>query len=188
MDVDILLARSVSVRRPTHATRVAITCLAALGAFITAKSFNLRSALLLHNGSPSEPEGLYVRAPEPPAVGRLVAFMAPSAAAEYVDQHLRILERTPVLKTLVAGPGESVCTTSRQLVIDGKILAPIATTDPHGGRLPHWNGCRRLRAGEWFAYSDRVPNSFDSRYYGPITKDQVIAVYRPLWVGSQRSR
>jgi type IV secretory pathway protease TraF len=72
------------------------------------------------------------------------------------------------------------------VVIEGQVMAPVAVRHRRGALLPQWKGCRRLGGGEWFAYSDRVPNSFDSRYYGPIRSDQVIAVYRPLWVDARR--
>lgn len=171
---------------PVHAVRVATFCAAALSACLLAQGINRRGALVLHNESPSEPEGLYVRTLQAPAVGRLAAFMAPAATAPYRDQHLRILRHVPVLKALAAGPGDFVCTTTRQLMIDGQVMAVVAARDPRGVQLPQWNGCRRLGAGEWFAYSNRVPNSFDSRYYGPIRNHQIIAVYRPLWIASRR--
>lgn len=167
--------------------RIAQIGAVALGANILAQGCNQRGALFLHNESPSEPEGLYVRTNEAPAVGRLVTFMAPATAAGYVDQHLRNLRRTPVLKALAAGPGSFVCTASHRLMIDREVMAAIPARDRHGGRLPQWNGCRRLGAREWFAYSGRAPNSFDSRYYGPIRTDQVIAAYRPLWVSARAS-
>ena len=165
-----------------RAGRIAAVAVVALGGLTLAKSLNHRGALVLHNDTPSEAEGLYLRTEGRPAVGRLVSFMTPPAAAPYVDRHLAMLRRTPVLKALAAGPGDFVCTASGRLVIDGQVMAAVAAKDPRGVRLPQWNGCRRLRAGEWFAFSDRVPNSFDSRYFGPISADQVIAAYRPLWV------
>ena len=189
MGVDVPM-RSLGPRamRSAHATRVTAICVVALGTLILALGLSRRGALVLHNESPSEPEGLYAKTLQAPTVGRLVTFMAPSAAAGYVDNHLTILRRTPVLKALAAGPGSFVCTASRRFAIDGQVKASVAADDRHGVPLPQWNGCRRLGAGEWFAYSDRVPNSFDSRYYGPIRTEQIIAVYRPLWVGSQASR
>lgn len=72
-----------------------------------------------------------------------------------------------------------VCTEGGELVINGRPLASIKTVDPHGVRLPRWNGCRRLQPGEAFAFSARVPTSFDSRYYGPIAVASA-QVYRPL--------
>ena len=108
--------------------------------------------------------------------------MAPASASPYVERHLTYLRTTPVLKALAAGSGSLVCTQNGRLLIDGQVKAPVAAKDARGVVLPRWNGCRRLGLGEWFAYSNRVPNSFDSRYYGPIRTDQVIAVYRPLLV------
>ena len=165
-----------------RAGRIAAVAVVALGGFTAAKILNRHGAWLLHNDSASEAEGLYLRTGGAPAVGRVVAFMAPAAAGPYVERHLAILHRTPVLKTLAAGPGDFVCSSSGRLVIDGQVVAAVAAKDPRGVRLPQWDECRRLRAGEWFAFSDRVPNSFDSRYFGPIRTDQVIAAYRPLWV------
>jgi type IV secretory pathway protease TraF len=37
-----------------------------------------------------------------------------------------------------------------------------------------------MASDEYFVFSDRVANSFDSRYFGPISKAAIIGVYRPL--------
>lgn len=174
--------------RVAHAARVSTIAALVVGAFSFGQAANQHGALFLQNDSPSEPEGIYVRTRERPAVGRLVTFMAPTLARDYVSRVLPNLRRTPVLKALSAGPGSFVCTRSQRLVIDGHDRAAVAARDGRSERLPQWNGCRRLGAGEWFAYSDRVPNSFDSRYFGPIRADQIIAAYRPLLVGPARSR
>ena len=49
-----------------------------------------------------------------------------------------------------------------------RAMAPIATRDRQGRALPRWQGCRRMTQDELFVFSARVPNSFDSRYYGPV--------------------
>lgn len=189
MGADIAMTTpSARAQRTHHAVWVAIVGGLVIGAFTLGKAANQRGALCLENDSPSEPEGLYLWTPEPPAVGRLVTFMAPAPAAGYVGRRLPNLRRIPVLKELSAGPGSFVCTRSQRLVIDGQVMAAVAAKDRRGELLPQWKGCRRLGAGEWFAYSNRVPNSFDSRYFGPIRTDQVIAVYRPLWIAPATSR
>ncbi len=38
-----------------------------------------------------------------------------------------------------------------------------------------------MASDEYFVFSDRVPNSFDSRYFGPISRAAIIGVYRPLF-------
>jgi conjugative transfer signal peptidase TraF len=143
---------------------------------------------VLVNTTASEPEGLYRRIHEPPAVGRLVAFKAPAAAYPYADAHLAYLRRVPLLKTVAAGPGDEVCARDGRLVIAGRARALIASTDPQGRVLPHWAGCRRMGAAELFVFSDRVPNSFDSRYFGPIARQDVLGVYTPLAVAPKGGR
>jgi conjugative transfer signal peptidase TraF len=143
---------------------------------------------LLVNASPSEPVGLYVRTRSPPGPGRIIAFRAPQAAYPYVALALPERARTSILKTVRAGQGDQVCAAGHRLSVNDRDWAPIATADRHGRVLPQWSGCRRLRAGEYFVFSARIPNSFDSRYYGPIRTDQVIAVYRPLLVADAPAR
>jgi type IV secretory pathway protease TraF len=51
-----------------------------------------------------------------------------------------------------------------------------------GGRsLPLWRDNRVLGPDEFFVFSDRIPNSFDSRCYGPIRRQQIDAVRKP-WI------
>lgn len=43
--------------------------------------------------------------------------------------------------------------------------------------LSGWEGCRALRPGEYVGYGDH-PESYDSRYLGPINEAQIAGVYR----------
>lgn len=137
---------------------------------------------VLVNTTPSEPLGLYARTDQAPQPGRLVAFSAPAAAFPYADRRLSYLHRVPLLKVIAAGPGDQVCATSRELTINGRPRGVIFERDGEGRALPRWRGCRALGPGEFFALADRVPNSFDSRYFGPISAGSVIGVFRPLWL------
>jgi len=136
--------------------------------------------LLLWNRTASEPEGLYLRQAEPVRVGALVAFPAPAAAFPYADGHMNYLRRVPVLKSVAAVSGDQVCTGDGRLVINGQVRAPILNKDRRGAVLPRWNGCRRLQDGEVFVFSDRIPNSFDSRYFGPVNRAEIVGVFRPV--------
>jgi conjugative transfer signal peptidase TraF len=141
---------------------------------------------LLSNTTPSEPPGLYLGTWQPPKVGRIVAFHAPAAAFPYADTHMGYLRRVPLLKAVAAGPGDHVCTTSGRLVINGEDRAPIARVDGAGRALPRWSGCRVLGNDEFFVFSDRVRNSFDSRYYGPVPRAALLGVYVPLTIRTDR--
>lgn len=134
----------------------------------------------LVNDTSSEPPGLYVRSVgDPIRRGGLVAFMAPSPAFPYADQRSAFLHRTPIIKAVAAMAGDHVCTVGGSLVINGVRVAPILLRDAHGLALPHWIACRVLAPGELFAFSDRAPNSFDSRYFGPV-RAAFAQPYRPL--------
>lgn len=137
---------------------------------------------VLINTTPSEPPGLYLRTNAPPAVGRLIAFPAPAAAFPYADGHLAYLHRVPLLKAVGAAPGDRVCTTSGRLVINGQDRAAIANRDGEGRALPRWRACRTIGADELFVFSNRVANSFDSRYFGPVRRSAYVAVYTPLTI------
>ena len=141
---------------------------------------------VLVNTTPSEPLGVYVTAFTRPAIGRLVAFRVPAAAFPYADAKLGYLRDAPVLKTVAAARGDLVCTTGGRLAINRRDRGAIATADEAGRALPRWTGCRRMTANELFAFSGRVPNSFDSRYFGPISRQAVLGVYVPLFVAQER--
>jgi conjugative transfer signal peptidase TraF len=150
-----------------------------VGAFLLFAAHANHNALLV-NVSPSEPEGLYLRVHGVKVRrGALVAFLAPAAAFPYADRQMGFLHRTPILKAVGAIAGDYVCASGGELWINGNRRAKIAATDRNGQALPRWLGCRRLAAGEVFAFSDRVPNSFDSRYFGPMAA-RVTTPYLPL--------
>lgn len=135
--------------------------------------------LILINETPSEPQGLYVRHREPIRRGTIVAFLAPPAAFPYADRRASYLRTVPIIKAVAAIAGDHVCTEGDALIIDGVRRASIRSHDSGGALLPRWIACRDLRPGELFVYSDRVSNSFDSRYYGPVSVARV-QTYRPL--------
>jgi conjugative transfer signal peptidase TraF len=137
--------------------------------------------LVLYNGSPSEPEGFYRLSSAHPGPGRIIAFRVPDPGKAYVAARLRYLERSPILKEIAAGPGSTVCAAGGRIVIDGTDRGSVAIADRQGTPLPHWTGCRRLGPDEMFAFSNRIPNSFDSRYYGPVPAAYVVGVYLPVW-------
>ncbi|MBB3892836.1 conjugative transfer signal peptidase TraF [Phenylobacterium haematophilum] len=157
-----------------------VFALGALGATALLGAASLGGPWVLWNRTDSEPLGIYTRTLTRPAIGRLIAFQAPAAAFPYADGRMAYLRRVPILKQIAAVEGDLVCARDGVLAINGRPVAPVYARDPRGRALPQWNGCRRLQAAEYFVYSDRIPNSFDSRYYGPIRGERVLGVYRPL--------
>ncbi len=172
-----MVAAAISVSRRgrlsgPQAWAIALALITGVGALSPAPP------ILLFNPSHSEPPGLYVRTGGPPRSGEIIAFKTPPAAFPYAERKMAYLHQRPLLKNIVAGQGDEVCTTTGQLVVNGVLRAPIASRDRDGLPLPRWFGCRRLGASELFVFSSRIPNSFDSRYYGPVLRHDVLGVYR----------
>tara|TARA_R110000787_G_scaffold274905_2_gene383031 strand:+ start:10918 stop:11280 length:363 start_codon:yes stop_codon:yes gene_type:complete len=106
----------------------------------------------------------------------------------YAAEHMPPLIRAGIIKQIAAGQGDRVCTTGPDgLAINGRAVAPIVQADRFGRQLPHWRACRTLRAGEYFVFSDRIPNSYDSRYYGPVRSTDIIGTFRPIWTDGERA-
>jgi conjugative transfer signal peptidase TraF len=134
------------------------------------------------NTSPSVAPGFYIRCSASPRVGAIVDFRIPPAAQAYIFARTgNVGSNWYILKPIAAGPGDQVDTTGDWLVINGRRIAPMPPGTDHSARhLPVWRGNRALGSDEFFVFSGRIPNSFDSRCYGPIDRSQIESVRAPL--------
>ena len=137
---------------------------------------------LVWNASASVPVGLYrIGQPANIGVGDLV-LVRPSPALERLMAERRYVERgVPLLKPVAAVAGATVCRTGLRLTIDGHAAAAALPNDRSGRPLPRWSGCRRLRADEFFLIAPASAASFDSRYFGPVARAQIIGRSKPFW-------
>jgi conjugative transfer signal peptidase TraF len=165
-----------SGKAPPAGGSVPASLLLGLAAFAVIGLVLTRPIVLL-NRTPSEPPGFYILTARAPSRGDIIAFKTPAPAFPYADERMGYLHHRPLLKAVAAVAGDKVCTTAGELAVNGVARAPIAVVDRRGRALPHWVGCRRLNADELFVFSARVPNSFDSRYYGPVRLGDVLGVY-----------
>jgi conjugative transfer signal peptidase TraF len=89
-----------------------------------------------------------------------------------------------VLKPVIAAAGDVVEIGPDAVTVNGQRLAGTSSSsvDSLGRALPHaaW-GRYIVGADELWLISTRVPNSWDSRYLGPISTLQVWSVARPVW-------
>jgi conjugative transfer signal peptidase TraF len=140
------------------------------------------------NLSPSAPAGLWLRAPGQPGRGDWVMACLPPPVAEFGRLRGYHPEGPPlgacrdgslrVLKQAVALPGDRVEVTARGVVVNGGLLpgtAPLSR-DSQRRPLPRFPpGPYRLRPGEVWLLSGHIPNSWDSRYYGPVGRASVVS-------------
>ena len=76
--------------------------------------------------------------------------------------------------------GDSVCANGETVRINDRTVAHRARHDSEGRALPHWSGCRQLSADEVFLMGD-TEDSFDSRYFGPVSVADIEGVWRPIF-------
>jgi len=159
---------------------LATTIVLAIGVGLTSM-MSLASPLILYPSSASLPAGPYVRSFDQPDVGKIIAFTPPEVAKRYWKTRGQGLpEGFLFMKPVIAGPGDRVCNSAEGLFVNDRLLALTASHDAIGQALPIWRGCGELVEGRYFMFSSHAPNSFDSRYFGPIKVEVILGVYRPL--------
>lgn len=148
---------------------------------VVAPALRKREALVVWNASPSLPIGLYVVQRRPPDLGKVALVRLPTAIAKLASRRGYLPRSTPLLKTVAAAEGDRVCRIGTYILVRRRIVARALFNDWMARRLPAWQGCRTLGAGELFLLTAH-PVGFDSRYFGPIDSGQVIGTATPVWI------
>lgn len=164
----------------------------------TASLFTLspRIAQTLHtrvhiNTTPSMPLGFY--AESTPAKSDLISFCVPEPWGSLaMERHYRMGVTDscadggePLLKRIVARPGDLVSESFVGVEINGKripVSAPLPLDSGKRPLQPFMSSQIRLQFGEVWVMGES-PKSFDSRYYGPISTKLILAYWEPkkIW-------
>lgn len=135
------------------------------------------------NASASVPEGLYrVRPASVVRRGDLVALRPSAALSRYMAQRHYLPLGLPLLKHVVAVPGDRLCRSSARITVNGTAMGDALAHDRRGRPLPRWQGCSVLSAGQIFVMNSGVRASFDGRYFGPIDRARVLGRASPWWI------
>lgn len=153
--------------------------LIALGLTLLAATLAPKRPVLAWNASASVPVGLYLIASRPVHIGDYVLIRLSDITQALAVRHGYIGANTPLLKRVAAREGDRVCRSGRAAWIAGRQVVIAFGTDRVGKPLPVWQGCYQLQDGQLFVLGTHS-ESFDSRYFGPIDRDQVIGVATPL--------
>ncbi|RZJ00920.1 MAG: S26 family signal peptidase [Brevundimonas sp.] len=155
-----------------------VAVLAGTAVLIGAVGADRAPALALINESPSVPEGVYVRAPRGRIeIGSIVAIPQPTETRAYLGS-LGMPGSILLLKRVAAVGGQRVCVRDEMVETPHRRVFARAR-DRRGARLPAWRGCRVMRTDELFLLGD-TPGSFDSRYFGPVSRSEATGVYREV--------
>ncbi|MDZ4689839.1 S26 family signal peptidase [Terricaulis sp.] len=159
-------------------TRTIALCALVPAALVAASGDGLRDRIL-YNPSNSISRGFYARIDGSIDRGALVTVRALDVSPAYAAMRDFTDPRDRFIKRVAATSGQVVCARGGDLFIDGELAARRAQYDAEGRRLPTWSGCRTLNTDGILLLGD-TPDSFDGRYWGPISRRLVEGVWRPF--------
>lgn len=144
------------------------------------------------NITESLPQGLYWICEKPASKNDLVVFTPPASPAFTEAVQRRYIHKSPMrfgpsnlLKRIAAVAGDTVTVTGSGVFVNGIQLensVPL-THDPQGRKLsPCYLNSYTLTDGEVFLFSDHHPYSFDSRYFGVQSINNVKDVVKPVLI------
>jgi conjugative transfer signal peptidase TraF len=138
--------------------------------------------VLVWNASSSVQPGLYRIQSGPVRRGDLVLIRAPPDIAALADRRGYLPTSAYLIKFVVALPGDRVCRLGDRILVRGVLVARTLHRDRSGRRMLVWHGCRRLTTREFFLLAPH-PQSFDSRYFGPVAASAIVGHAVLLWPG-----
>jgi conjugative transfer signal peptidase TraF len=130
------------------------------------------------NETVSMAKGVYAYTDNVNAIKRMdiVALKMTIGANAYLVDELGYPKRTLLIKRVAGLPGDVICRHGMRVTVNAQTVN-AQSKDRLGNLLPVWDGCAVLRPNQVFLLGDH-PSSFDSRYFGPVTKEQLLGTYR----------
>lgn len=134
------------------------------------------------NASNSVPAGLYRVQPQTLLnVTELVAVQPPELLAVFLDLNGYLPIGVPMLKRVLAVPGQTVCRTGLVIAVDGVDMGEARERDGRGRPLPVRQGCHVIADSDVFVMNWQSADSLDGRYFGPLPASAVIGKAVPVW-------
>jgi conjugative transfer signal peptidase TraF len=95
----------------------------------------------------------------------------------------------PLIKKVIAVPGDTVILRKTFIAVNGQyFLFNTLYFDSEGNPISHYPfGKYEKTIGYWLIGSD-APNSWDSRYFGPIDIENVLNKIRPIFIIGESER
>jgi conjugative transfer signal peptidase TraF len=146
---------------------------------------------LIYNKSNSAPVGWYHLDPNTHYyLGSKVAAFAPEHARELASERGYLPMHIPLLKTIWAVSGDQFCVRDGTLFVGTGLRVSIDKKDQMGRAMPQLEGCHLLGKAEFLLLSTDVQASWDSRYFGPVSRENIIGKVTylgpTLWSAAKR--
>lgn len=140
----------------------------------------IQSPPIIINETISMAKGVYVRTSDTQSLkrGDVVAMPMNASAKTYLRDKLGYPGETLLIKRVVGISGDIFCRQGAVVTInDRKVIA--LRQDTQGNLLPRFSGCQAVSANQIFLLGDH-PGSFDSRYFGSVTKAELSGTYKAV--------
>jgi type IV secretory pathway protease TraF len=142
-------------------------------ASLAVKPFINPVPLLIWNASESVPIGWYYVAKRQPKIGEIAVIKPTDWVQIYASSRGYLPQNVWLLKPIFASHPSIICRFASHVFVDGKRVAKAKIKDKMHRLLPVWKGCKALTSTQYFVLG-RHRDSFDSRYFGPSEKHQVV--------------
>ena len=141
------------------------------------------------NISPSEPLGIYkIQNIDQIQRGNIVAVCLPSKYQEiglkraYLLPGIRCDKTAPLIKTVIAVPGDNVILKNNEIIVNNNIYLYITKYfDSHSRKLDVFPRGVYKNINTYWLIGTNNPNSWDSRYWGGIDRKNIVFTVVPYY-------
>ena len=142
--------------------------------------------VLLYNPSESAPVGWYKLRPKDTLKNDvMVAAYAPETARRLAHARDYLPYDYPLIKTIWAEPGAYICIQNNRVRAPNRADIYQLSQDGLGRDMPKLSGCFTLGNDEYFLISKDVQAGFDSRYFGPVSRENILG--RVQYLGNRKN-
>jgi conjugative transfer signal peptidase TraF len=140
----------------------------------------IQSPPIIINETISMSKGIYVHTSDTQGLrrGDIIAMPMNAPARDYLGGKLGYLKDTMLIKRVAGLSGDVMCRQGVKVTINAQEVN-ATRRDSTGSLLPYWTGCHVLLPNEVFLLGDHA-SSFDSRYFGPVTKSELSGTYKAV--------
>jgi signal peptidase I len=138
---------------------------------------------------PSMEPGLHTN--EYVLVNKAAYLLTAPQRGDVIVFHFPLNPSEDFIKRIVGVPGDTIQTTSTEVIVDGQVLREPYISQPFNFENHTW----KLGPGQFFVMGDNRDNSLDSRSWGPLDRSYIVGkavfVYWPIgnleWINTYSS-
>jgi signal peptidase I, bacterial type len=94
-------------------------------------------------------------------------------------------ESYSMIARVIGLPNEEITVSDNEVYIDGQLLDE-RYIDPKNNLKRLKEGTFKIGMNSYFVMGDNRDNSLDSRYFGPVSKEKVLAIYNSTYERAQK--